>query len=90
MTYLAHAHYDRGEHLARFAEATRYETQLISLAESTRHIAHCHLGLGQLYRRAGKREQSYAHLTVASMMYREMDLRLWLEQAESEMQSSTA
>jgi hypothetical protein len=47
-------------------------------------VAHCHLGLGKLYRRTGKREQAREHLTNATT-YREMDMRLWLEQAEAEM-----
>ena len=48
-------------------------------------VAHCHLGLGKLYRRTGKREQAREHLTTATTMYREMDMRFWLEQAEAEM-----
>jgi hypothetical protein len=51
-------------------------------------VAHCHLGLGKLYRRTGKREQAHEHLTTATTMYREMDMRFWLEQAESEVSSS--
>ena len=47
-------------------------------------IAHCHLGLGKLYRRTGAREQAQAHLTTAVTMYREMDMRSWLEQAVGE------
>jgi tetratricopeptide (TPR) repeat protein len=35
-------------------------------------IAHCHLGLGKLYRRVGKRESAQEHLTTATTMYREM------------------
>ena len=38
-------------------------------------VAHCHLGLGKLYRRTGKREQAQEHLTTATTMYREMDMR---------------
>jgi len=45
-------------------------------------VAHCHLGLGKLYRSTGKREQAHEHLTTATTMYREMDMRFWLEQAE--------
>src|SRR5438093_4371 len=45
------------------------------------HIAHCHLGLGKLYRRTGKREQAREHLTTATTMYREMDMSYWLEKA---------
>jgi hypothetical protein len=48
-------------------------------------IAHCHLGLGKLYRRTGKREQAHDHLTTATTMYRQMDMRFWLEQIEKEM-----
>jgi len=47
-------------------------------------VAHCHLGLGKLSRRTGKREQAREHLTTATTMYREMDMRFWLEQAEAE------
>jgi hypothetical protein len=31
--------------------------------------AHCHLGLGKLYRRTGKREQAQEHLATAVTMY---------------------
>jgi ATP/maltotriose-dependent transcriptional regulator MalT len=47
--------------------------------------AHCHLGLGKLYQRTGQREQALEHLTTATTMYREMDMRFWLEQAEAEL-----
>jgi class 3 adenylate cyclase/tetratricopeptide (TPR) repeat protein len=48
-------------------------------------VAHCHLGLGKLYRRTGKREHAQEHLGAAVAMYREMGMRFWLEQAEAEM-----
>jgi class 3 adenylate cyclase/tetratricopeptide (TPR) repeat protein len=47
-------------------------------------VAHCHLGLGTLYRRVGSREQAREHLTTAASLYREMDMRRWLERAELE------
>jgi tetratricopeptide (TPR) repeat protein len=47
-------------------------------------VAHCHLGLARLYRRTDKRDQAHEHLTTATAMYREMDMRFWLEQAETE------
>jgi tetratricopeptide (TPR) repeat protein len=50
-------------------------------------VAHCHLGLGKLYRRTDQREQAHEHLTSATTMYREMDMRFYLEQAEAEMGS---
>jgi tetratricopeptide (TPR) repeat protein len=48
-------------------------------------VAHCHLGLGKLYRRTGKRQEAQQHLTTATTMYREMDMRFYLEQAEAVM-----
>jgi hypothetical protein len=47
-------------------------------------IAHCHLGLGTLYTRTGKRGQVTDHLEMAAAMYRDMDMRFWLAQAEAE------
>jgi class 3 adenylate cyclase/tetratricopeptide (TPR) repeat protein len=48
-------------------------------------VAHCHFGLGKLWGRTGRPEQAREHLTTATTMYREMDMRLWLEQAGAEM-----
>jgi hypothetical protein len=47
-------------------------------------VARCHLGLGRLCRRTGKRQAAQEHLTTAVQMYREMDMRFWLEQARAE------
>jgi tetratricopeptide (TPR) repeat protein len=48
-------------------------------------IAHCHLGLGKLYRRTDKREQAQEHLATATTMYREMGMAYWLEKAEAQL-----
>jgi hypothetical protein len=48
-------------------------------------VAHCHLGLGKLYRRTGQREQAREHLTTATTMYSEIDMMFWLEQAGPEL-----
>jgi hypothetical protein len=50
-------------------------------------IAHCHLGLGKLYRRTDQRDKAREHLTTATTMYREMDMRFWLEQPETEVRA---
>jgi tetratricopeptide (TPR) repeat protein len=47
-------------------------------------VAHCHLGLGKLYRRTGDQAKAHEHLATATMMYREMDMSYWLEKAEAE------
>jgi len=48
-------------------------------------VAHCHLGLGKVCRRSGEHERGREHLTTATTLYREMDMRFWLEQAEAEL-----
>jgi DNA-binding SARP family transcriptional activator len=45
-------------------------------------VAHCHLGLGTLHA-ASQAQHANEHLGIAAMMYREMAMRFWLEQAES-------
>ena len=50
-------------------------------------IANCYLGLGKLYQRTGKHEQAREYLTVATTMYREMDMRFWLEETEAARES---
>jgi tetratricopeptide (TPR) repeat protein len=47
-------------------------------------VAHCHLGLGTLYRRTGDRARAQEHLTTASTMYGEMEMAFWLVQVERE------
>ena len=47
-------------------------------------VAHCHLGLGRLYRRTGKPEQAQEHLTTATAMYGEMGMTYWLEKLEKD------
>ena len=66
--------------------ADDYYRQAITLAEELGMrplVAHCHLGLGKLYRGTGKREEAREHLGTAITMYRGMDMRFWLEQAEA-------
>jgi len=53
-------------------------------------VAHCHLGLGRLYRRAGKSREAQEHVRSATSMYDEMDMRAWLEQAKAEAKDSGA
>jgi tetratricopeptide (TPR) repeat protein len=48
-------------------------------------VAHCHLGLGKLYRRTGDHVKAHEHLMTASAMYREMGMSFWLEKADAEL-----
>ena len=67
------------------AAETHYH-QALALAEELgmRPLqAHCHLGLGTLYTRAGQREQARTELFTAIGLYRAMDMHFWLPQAEA-------
>ena len=75
----------RSDHLDASAEAHFHRALALAEQRSMRPlIAHCHLGLGKLFQRTGKREQAGEHLTTATRLYREMDMVFWLEQAEAE------
>ena len=68
-------------------QADEHYRQALALADELGMrplVAHCHLGLGKLYRRTGRDQQAPEHLATATMMYREMHMGFWLEQAEAE------
>jgi tetratricopeptide (TPR) repeat protein len=46
-------------------------------------MAHCHLGLGTLYGKIGRREHAHPELSTAIDLYRSMDMTFWLPQAEA-------
>jgi tetratricopeptide (TPR) repeat protein len=91
--FAAHAQYLLGDiatHPDRFdaENGEAHYRQALALAEPRGMrplVAHCHLGLGRLYRRTGRRQEAEEHLATAATMYREMDMRYWLEKAEREM-----
>ena len=45
--------------------------------------AHCHRGLGTLYRQTGQSVQARAELSTALKMYREMAMTFWLPETEA-------
>jgi hypothetical protein len=47
--------------------------------------AHCHLGLGTLYRRVGRVDEARTELATAVMMLSEMEMAFWLPEAEREL-----
>jgi hypothetical protein len=57
---------------------------VLTLAEPRGNVAHCHLGLGKLYRRTNMHDQALEHLATATTMYRDMGMTYWLEKAEAE------
>jgi tetratricopeptide (TPR) repeat protein len=45
--------------------------------------AHCHRGLGSLYRQTGQSEPARAELSTAIEMYRDMAMTFWLPETEA-------
>src|SRR5262249_10871050 len=67
-------------------EAEDHYRQALALAEELGMrplIAHCHVGLGKLYRRSGNLPLAKEHLHKGIALMREMEMGLWLESAEA-------
>ncbi len=87
--FAAHAQHLLGDiaiHPDRFdAERGRvyYEKALTSAERRGMRplAAHCHLGLGKLYRRSGNLALARENLAVATSMYHDMTMGFWLKQA---------
>jgi tetratricopeptide (TPR) repeat protein len=88
--FAAHALHLLGDVAADRRDAESGEThyrQALAQAEPRRMrplVAHCHFGLGKLYRRSGKRAQARQHVATATTQYRDMGMTYWREQAEAE------
>jgi len=73
------------------AKAEDHYRQAIALADGIALrplVAHCHVGLGKLYRRTGDLQRGKEHLTNGVAMMREMEMGLWLERAETELKAA--
>ena len=78
---------DRGAARAlESAQAEAHYRQALALAEALgmRPLqAHCHLGLGKLYAKIGRRAEARTGLSAAVELYRAMEMTFWLPQAEA-------
>jgi tetratricopeptide (TPR) repeat protein len=66
--------------------AEHHFSQALDLAEELGMrplVAHCHLGLGTLYLKKGRREQAHTELSTAIELYRAMGMTFWLPQADA-------
>lgn len=66
--------------------AEAFYQQALTLAEELGMrplVAHCHLGLGTLYRQIGRLAEARTALSTAIDLYRTMEMSLWLHQAEA-------
>jgi tetratricopeptide (TPR) repeat protein len=89
--FAAHALHLLGDvatHSSRFdaEDGEAHYSQALALAElhgMRPLVAHCHLGLGRLGGRTGDGAKAREHLAIAVTMYRDMDMRFWLAQAQA-------
>jgi tetratricopeptide (TPR) repeat protein len=66
-------------------QAETYYRQALALANELGMCplqAHCHRGLGTLYRQTGQSERARAELSTAIEMYRDMEMTFWLPETE--------
>jgi hypothetical protein len=67
-------------------QAEGYYHQALTLADELGMrplVAHCHLGLGTLYQKAGRGDEAQVELATAAEMYRAMEMTFWLAKAEA-------
>jgi tetratricopeptide (TPR) repeat protein len=72
-------------------QAENHYRQALALSEELGMrplIAHCHVGIGKLYKRSGELRLANEHLNDGIAMMREMKMGLWLERAEAELKGS--
>jgi predicted ATPase len=82
-----HAHRDPPE----IEQAEAYYRQALALAEELEMrplAAHCHFGLGSLYRKIGRPEPARTELSTAISMYRDMEMTFYLSRAEAALKDS--
>jgi class 3 adenylate cyclase/tetratricopeptide (TPR) repeat protein len=78
------------ESVDRIAEHYRAAMALATDREMRPLQAHCHLGLGKLYRRMNRVEDARVELTSAITMLQEMGMHRWLAEATTELSGATA
>jgi tetratricopeptide (TPR) repeat protein len=77
-----HAHADHPD----VAQAEAHYQQALALADALGMrplVAHCYLGLGQLYCQTGRAAQAHTTLCAAADLYRAMNMTFWLHRAEA-------
>ena len=78
----------RGDSAHRDEAAAYYRAALALAGELGMRplAAHCHFDLGRLVGEAGHAGHAKEHLVIAARLYREMDMDVWRDNADAEMQ----
>ncbi len=74
---------DRSRAEAAYREALERADRL----EMRPLVAHCHRGLGTLYRRTGRSPEARDRLAAAVGLFRELDMRSWMERAQADLET---
>jgi len=83
---LAQIHAERGpSHVSQAEGCFRRALELAEELGMCPLQAHCHAGLGGLYRRTGQILQAVSELSAAVELYRQTKMTLWLSKAESDL-----
>ena len=77
------AHPDRWE-AAAAEDRYRQALPLAGECDMRPLVAHCQLGLGQLYGRMGKTKEARERLTTATTMFQDMEMPFWFDKAAAE------
>ena len=67
-------------------QAEAHHRQALALAKELGMrplVAHCHLGLGKLYAKLGRRAEARTDLSAAVELYQAMEMTFWLPQADA-------
>jgi tetratricopeptide (TPR) repeat protein len=66
------------------AQAEAHYRQALATELGMRPLqAHCHFGLGKLYRKVRRHDEASVELSTAIELYRAMEMTFWLPQAEA-------
>ncbi len=74
-------------------QAIAHYREALTLAEALEMrplLAHCHLGLGKLFRAVGRPDEAQGELSTTISMLSEMGMAFWLPQAEAELAQAVA
>ena len=74
----AHPDLSEAETAQRHYEAARTLAETLGMRPL---VAHCHFGLGRLYRQEGRPEEAKAQVGTAATMYQDLGMGRWHEQA---------
>jgi class 3 adenylate cyclase/tetratricopeptide (TPR) repeat protein len=69
--------------VAKAEDRYRHAIGLAEELEMRPLVAHCRLGLGRLCERTGRLSEAEQHLAAATVLFRDMNMRFWLGEAEA-------